>query len=128
LTPGPALIRGLVDHHGFAEQRFRIESRVVHGRAAHRNDRFNHLMARTVNETSCLDMTAEVACRNLGPKRVDARIECDHGSRIAAAEHRIEGTRGLTFRTFRSPGLSSRRPGKDIEMHPRLRVHETTQE
>src|SRR5260370_3028551 len=49
-------------------------------------------------------------------------------SGIARGKQSIERARRLALAAFRTAGLGQRRPGEQIEMHPRLRADETPHE
>ncbi len=142
LAPGPAFVAGLVDRDALAFQRLGIERRFVERVPPHRRYRVDHFATTCPRQTArprpgpsrCL--AARSAAGGLGTvgfqgdreafptlyknARVSAGIENHADSAVALAQQRIERARGLALAAFRAAGLGRRRPGVDVEMHPRL--------
>ena len=64
LAPGPAFLAGLVDRDALAQQRLRVEPRLVRRRAPNVGDRLDHLVARAFDETRGLDLALQMLGRD----------------------------------------------------------------
>src|SRR5215813_1714005 len=127
LAPSPAVLGRFINHYPFTQQRFAVEPGVMRRRTAQGSHGLDHLMASAFDEALRFDLTLQILCRNLGPKRIYARVESNHGSGIARAKQRIQSACGLAFSAFRTAGLFCWSPGENVEVHPRFSADETAQ-
>jgi len=54
----------------------------VRRRAAHTGDRFDHLLARALDEALGYDLALQMLRREFGAERMDAGVEGDHVQRL----------------------------------------------
>ncbi len=75
LTPGPAFVVGFVDRDALAAQRLGDLRRAMRRRVANRRDAGDHLLLRTFDETSGLDLSAQMRGGEIGTGRRNAGVE-----------------------------------------------------